>query len=1735
MPTPGFVARVQSDPSTRGAQIHTMAAEQDGVRFLGELGRGAYATVHRVERDGVHYALKVLDCPGPAGDAALVAFRREAALLARVNHPGVPKVFDVGLLNGRPYVAMELIEGQPLSERLREGPLDTGTLVCLVQDVAATLEAVHRDGLVHRDVKPANIIIDDTGRARLIDIGLATMGRADSDDAVTGTFDYAAPEQTGMLARPVDGRADLYAFGVVLFQCATGRLPYQHADLGQLLALHAAAPVPDPRADRPDLPEDLAVLIVRLMAKDPDDRVQTAREMVTAATADEPDSPLIGRSGEQRRLVRWWRRAHSGRGGTVLIEGAAGVGKSVLARDLDRVARADGALVLAGKCAADTPLPMAPLRAAVDAYLGEVLTLPAAAGDAAVSALRAAAGEGGGLLRPLSPALASLIDAPRLDTEDRHDQFAVAVASFLAALATRHGGLLLRIDDVQWLDAASREVLRRLAEVMAEAPLLVVATTRDEESTGFAADERLAVRPLDDEAAAGLIRAYLAGPAVGAEVLAELAARGNGNPFTLIEYLHALIEAGALCPSWGEWSLDRARLRAIDLPSDVFDLVLARIDGLGPSAHETLTAAATLGFRFDPDLLAAVLADHPSNPLAEAAGPAEAPPNPLTEAAVPADGPPHLSTDSACSLAEAVERGLLHHDRDGYAFVHDRIREALLSAVEPAAMRQLHGRIATVLAGLDRDDPAHVYDLARHCASAGLDDDPERIFTTGWAAGRLALAEHAPDAALSFLQTAADGARAAGRTPDSRFHEALAVAYLRAGDAEAARAELEPALSAETDPHRRAALLLQLAHAHRTAWRMSDSIDAAHAGLAELGRPLPRNPVRRVSANLWTILWWLLTGGRRPARRPAATEHLRLDAQLCRAATAAAATGLRPRTAGMFNAHAIRRVHRLGPTAEYVMVYAAMGATAAGLRLHRRQRATFRRLRRIAADLGDSSLKAFLDWMEAYADAVTGRTDTAGWAEVAERNRRWLEVDHYLHAVVTHGVDLITRGYPDEALACVNRGRSRLNDPTAPQFPGLALVEAMARSLRGEDAARPAELSRLGEPGLETVHAVQLAQAGAQIAIEQDRLDEGFDAAAAVLAGSGTPMKTMFSEYRNAYVQEAFGRLARCRRAGDDRDVLLRDAAAAVRRLGLVARTSLLRGHHAVARAGLAQLRGEHRASLTLLAKAENRLVRLDAPLVQFEAALVRARALRALGDERPARGQAELALMLATRYGWARRARGVRAEFGIAAPVSQPSSVHPTDRTGDRYRRRLEALQQVGRAAATILDPQELIRVALDETLHILGAERAILFLTTDGGELRPSVGRTGSGELTDLTGFSASLVDRVAADRQALVVSGGEEGAALGSRSTIVHGLRSIMIAPLEREGRLLGVLYLDSRMAKGVFTDDDIAILTAIADQVTVALATARAAQLEVAVQVARRQRDTAEALRAAMSELSGILDPDEVLHRLGEIAARTLPADAVWVRHGESPDVTAPATGRAADAPPGMRPMLGDARFWLAAPLPVTGHEPAEPAAAGVLVAAGEEPFTPAQLDVAAALTGLGGAAYTNARLFAEVRRLATTDGLTGAFNRRHFTELATRQIATAVRNGRPLAAMMVDIDHFKKVNDTYGHATGDDVIRAVVGVLRAGVRTEDVLCRYGGEEFALVMTEMHGTAADVAERLRKQVESLSIPGPVDPIAVTVSIGTADLRPDDRLDNLLARADEALYRAKQSGRNQVQCDW
>jgi eukaryotic-like serine/threonine-protein kinase len=262
----------------------TMLAER---YQLGELiATGGMGTVHRAVDThlGRPVAVKILKRVLADDATFLERFRREARAAAVISHPGVARVYDYGERSSEPFIVMELVDGDTLAERIaRGGPLSWQHAFAIAEQVAAALSAAHTHGVVHRDVKPANILIDRAGRVKVTDFGIARAARATTltrPGMVLGSANYVAPEQAQ--GNTVGPAADLYSLGCVLFESVTGSTPYQGRSAVAIATQHVSAPVPDPRDHVADLPEPAARLIMRSLGKQPDDRFPSAASMAAA-------------------------------------------------------------------------------------------------------------------------------------------------------------------------------------------------------------------------------------------------------------------------------------------------------------------------------------------------------------------------------------------------------------------------------------------------------------------------------------------------------------------------------------------------------------------------------------------------------------------------------------------------------------------------------------------------------------------------------------------------------------------------------------------------------------------------------------------------------------------------------------------------------------------------------------------------------------------------------------------------------------------------------------------------------------------------------------------------------------------------------------------------------------------------------------------------------------------------------------------------------------------------------------------------------------------------------------------------------------------------------------------------------------------------------------------------------------------------------------------------------------
>jgi diguanylate cyclase (GGDEF)-like protein len=1599
---------------------------------------GDGATAYRARRYGVDYKLTVFDGESPDPDEALRSLHRAASRLAVINHPLLPGVYELGQLSGRPYVVTTLVSGRPVADLITGDPLSVPQAMRLVLDVVEPLAAMHRQGLVHRELSAHTLVVPTDGSARMLDAGLGgEISTRTATSANPDNLGYLAPEQSGALARPIDNRTDLYSLGVVLFECLTGTLPFLAADPGALAELQSTQAAPDPRTLAADLPESLAVLVTTLLAREPSDRYQSGEELATdlrlllgeSLPDDDPTDetpPLLGREHELSLINELWDQVRRGRGRGIAVRGATGVGKTRLTDEVARTARRVGAPVLTLACRPDDPEPLAPIRRAIADLLLETAALPAVPRKLLQERIRTAAGSAAPLLAGLTPPLGDLLGHTPLPDADRQYQFATAVSHFVAELARQTGGMVMITDDAHLIDPSTLRMMSHLAADIAGVPLLSIGIFRTDRqglapgnpllpAVRAATDLDLVLEPLDRAGVDGLLLRGLPGIDLESAPAQQLREQSHGNPFMVRENVRSLIQAGTLRPHWGSWLLNEGTPDEPH-PSDPLALVRNGIDSLHPETRRVLVAAALTGLEFRPlDIIE------------------------ISEQTL---------EETFAALADAAGRGLLElTDDSDYRFRHELIREAVLDGIGADDSAALHRRIAEVLgARLDEGaagQTAETYAVARHYLLATPSDSTDREFVVCRAAGRLAMRTHSPGQAVPFLNHAAQL-----RPEDARLLHALGTALHRDGNHPTARRRLEEALTLERDGVHRARILLELTEVHRATRNTSKAVTTLEWGLAELDAALPDGRLLRtlgaLRAGLVAALI-VITGWGFGTARSRHRECADLRAALHLVGGQLGEANLRQSSVLLHRLYGTRAAVRVGAGTRFSLSCAALGVTAARYGFGRLQRRSLAAAERAANDVGDPQLLAQIAWSAGAADYLSRVDNGERWIQCLADQGQWLDAEQYGDAVSAACWDAAVQGRDDDVQRWAECGRVRRAFGGFAELTSLLTITAIGLTAAGRPAAANAELAQLRETldqhGGRSLK-LDLVLAELYALIEQDHLDEHFDAVAARFFAFNLSQTGMLRQHEPFFVLYAQGRLAQCRatqaavlqRPMAVPRVSLKDriqaARIAVQQLAAVAQTPLLEAAHQQCQAELLVLEGHPKQALGLLSRLKPQ--REDAPLLAFEIAQTMARALIAADYPAEARRQVVSALNLAEDHGWTGRRDRLCAEFGLRAlttgPIPVVAVVPPV----------LESAAPPPAPAASesgpdpaVLDPQGSDR-ATDRELELATALRDTLVLmsaSTDPVEVLRQLVIAAERVLPDGSVWVIRLAPRVF-------------GGGTGSPAPV-------LFAELPAPGSVRELVF-----------DPELRALTA--------------------------------------AGLPVVGDQDSV-------------------------------------APPQLRRLLADAASWLLVPLISDGGQ------IGVLVLASPrvQAFAETELAVAGAVVAQGMAAHAKASLIARLRELAGTDELTGVRSMRQVIELATRDLQGARLSARPLAVMVIGVDHLGRINDLHGRATGDDVLRQIAVRMGQVIRDTDLVGRYGDDEFVVVLSQgrdgeigIGDGGLEVAERLLNIVSRTPVQTRVGPLPVTVTIGLTLMTKDDAdIGMLTTRAETALHVAKQSGRNQV----
>jgi PAS domain S-box-containing protein len=743
------------------------------------LFRGLRKVREEGSRSSILVQVPVADPPSPATVRRL---QEEYALQSELDSAYVVRSLSTGQDHCRPMVILEDPLGTPL-DLLLNGAMDVAQFLRLAIRVAAALGHVHSRGLVHKDIKPANILVNDgRDQAWLMGLGMASRlprerQSSQVSEYLVGTLAYMAPEQTGRMNRSIDSRSDLYSLGVTFYEMLTGTLPFTASDPMEWVHCHIARQPTPPCEKVSGVPPAVSAIVMKLLAKTAEERYQTAAgvesdlrrclaEWETQHRIDEfplgehdtPDRLLIpeklyGRESEIGALLTAFDRVVAGgKPELTLVSGYSGVGKSSVVNELQKSLVPPRGLFASGKFDQyKRDIPYATLAQAFQSLVQRLLGKSEADLAPWRNSLRDALGANARLIIELIPELELIIGhqppAPDLPPQDARRRFQLVFRRLIGVFARPEHPLALFLDDLQWLDAATLDLLEDLLTGSDLQHLLLIGAYRANELTSAHPLRRkleaietaggnvvqITLAPLASEHLQQLISEALHCEAERAAPLAQLVhEKTGGNPFFANRFIASLAEEGMLTfdRDAARWSWDLGRIRARRYTDNLVDLMVGKLTRLTAQTLKAVQQLACLGNGATVATLSLVCGE--------------------------------TEVEMHRLLDEAVRADLLERRKDSYHFIHDRIQEAAYLLVPDSLRAEAHLRIGRLLAAHtppeQREEAIYeiVNQLNRATPFITSDQEREQLAELNFIAGKRAKGSTAYGSALNYLVMGAE-------------------------------------------------------------------------------------------------------------------------------------------------------------------------------------------------------------------------------------------------------------------------------------------------------------------------------------------------------------------------------------------------------------------------------------------------------------------------------------------------------------------------------------------------------------------------------------------------------------------------------------------------------------------------------------------------------------------------------------------------------------------------------------------------------------------------------------------------------------------------------------------------------------------------------------------------------------------------------------------------------------------
>ncbi|MDF2935056.1 MAG: hypothetical protein K0Q90_429 [Paenibacillaceae bacterium] len=739
--------------------------------------------------------LKILK-PDGATPVEVLRFKKEFQLLQELatGVQGIRRPLELLEQAGSYVMVLEDASGQTLKSVIAQGLPDIHDVLDMMMQLVDTLGAIHEHHIIHKDIKPSNIIWDSTGKTvKLIDFGHSVklsggMKDYSSQGLLEGSLLYISPEQTGRMNRNMDYRTDYYSLGAVLYELATGSKPYECRDtLEQIYSILAKEPVPPHELAAGRVPEELSGIIMKLLKKSPEDRYQSpygikadllkCRTGQTGFVLGQEDRQnrfripgrVYGREKELAHLEEVYQHCAAGSSRMVLVSGEAGSGKTALIRSLQMAATREKGLFAEGKCDQfNRSIPYGCMVEVLRGLMDQRLALSAGEDLSGLrDSLRSALKENGSLIAGLVPELEQwlgpFLPVQPLNPAEETSRFHITVASFLSALALEDRPLVIFLDDIQWADVSMLELAEYVVTDHQLSHCLIVCTCRDQETapghpvfplvrrlTELGTGVHIPLGPLAPEAVCSLIAATLHIPPVQAAGLAELVqGRTGGNAMFVREMLDSLYRNGHIFfdDRSGTWDWDKQAIGQLPISDGLVAFLMTRLSALPGPVRGLLKLAAAIGGSFDLRLLSLAAGQDLRQiipVLLQAVG---------EEMVAPLD---NLQFEAASLLLQEQDIRFLGQMR--FRFRHDRLQQAFYDMLSQQEKEQLHWALGKLLAEhlSPKEAGEKIAEAAEHvnkglrCATEQA--DIRLAAELNWKAAQKSRSVLAYEAAFGFLQ-----------------------------------------------------------------------------------------------------------------------------------------------------------------------------------------------------------------------------------------------------------------------------------------------------------------------------------------------------------------------------------------------------------------------------------------------------------------------------------------------------------------------------------------------------------------------------------------------------------------------------------------------------------------------------------------------------------------------------------------------------------------------------------------------------------------------------------------------------------------------------------------------------------------------------------------------------------------------------------------------------------------------